>query len=106
MLERGIPLTDYYSILSRAVASLDPNTAQARDQLFERARRMLLTQIQNDRARWTDAQAEAEIANFDAATDRIESEIARRTTQRVDRTLSAASAGRSRRGRGARPLPG
>jgi lipoprotein-anchoring transpeptidase ErfK/SrfK len=80
VLKRGIPLTDYYSILSRAVASLDSNTGQARDQLFERARRMLLTQIQNDRARWTDAQAEAEVANFDAATDRIESEIARRTT--------------------------
>jgi lipoprotein-anchoring transpeptidase ErfK/SrfK len=73
-------LTDYYSILSRAVASLNPNTAQARAALFERARLMLLNQIQNDRARWTDADAEGEIANFDAATDRVEADIARRTT--------------------------
>jgi lipoprotein-anchoring transpeptidase ErfK/SrfK len=80
VLKRSIPLTDYYSILSRAVASLNPNTAQARAALFERARQMLFNQIQNDRARWTNADAEAEIANFDAATDRIESDIARRAT--------------------------
>ena len=73
-------MTDYYSILARAVASLNSNTAQARAALFERARGLLVDRIENERERWTDEAALAEIANFDAATDRIESDIARRTT--------------------------
>ncbi|MPZ37693.1 MAG: L,D-transpeptidase family protein [Rhizobiales bacterium] len=73
-------MTDYYSILSRAVAQLDRNTAQARAALFERARRILVDQIESDRERWTDKAALAEVANFDAATDRIEADVARRMT--------------------------
>jgi len=73
-------LADYYSILSRAVGSLDNNTAQARATLFERARNVLIDRIENDRERWTEEAALAEIAKFDAATDRIEADIARRTT--------------------------
>ncbi len=72
-------LTDYYSILSRAVASLEPNTAPARAVIFERARHMLLDQIRSNPQRWSDAQIEAEIARFDAATDRIESDIRTRS---------------------------
>jgi lipoprotein-anchoring transpeptidase ErfK/SrfK len=73
-------LTDYHSILSRAVASLESNTAQARAALYERARGLLIDRIESDRDRWTEESALAEIAHFDAATDRIESDIARRTT--------------------------
>jgi lipoprotein-anchoring transpeptidase ErfK/SrfK len=78
--QRDHRLPDYYSILSRAVASLNPNTAQARDQLFERARRTLIQTIRDEPDRWTESAAKTEIANFDAATDRIESDIARQTT--------------------------
>jgi lipoprotein-anchoring transpeptidase ErfK/SrfK len=91
-------LTDYYSILSRAVASLDRNTAQARAALFERARGMLIDKIENDRASWTDEAALAEIAAFDAATDRVESKFARRTandsTGRYRQQQPAGRAGR------------
>lgn len=80
MLEGSIPLTDYYAILSRAVAQLSPNTAPARAALFERARGILVHQIENDRERWTDEAALAEVANFDAASDRIEAEFTSRTT--------------------------
>ena len=73
-------MTDYHSILSRAVASLESNTAQARAALYERARGLLIDRIESDRDRWTEESALAEIAHFDAATDRIESDIARRTT--------------------------
>lgn len=75
-------VTDYYSILSRAVASLEPNTAPARAAIFERARHMLLDQIRSNPRRWSDAEIEAEIARFDAATDRIELDI--RTRLRAD----------------------
>jgi lipoprotein-anchoring transpeptidase ErfK/SrfK len=68
-------LPDYYSVLSRAVAALEPNTAQARAQLFRRARQLLLARIRDDASRWTDAEAEAEIASFDAAISRIQAEM-------------------------------
>ncbi|MBX9776992.1 MAG: L,D-transpeptidase [Xanthobacteraceae bacterium] len=71
-------MTDYYSILSRAVASLESNTAQARAELFERARNLLIDRIEREPGRWTNEAALAEVANFDAATDRIEAEAARR----------------------------
>jgi lipoprotein-anchoring transpeptidase ErfK/SrfK len=74
-------LTDYYSILSRAVASLNPDTAQARAELYERARDLLIREIENNRDRWTNEAAVAEVANFDAATDRIEAEAVRRSTR-------------------------
>jgi lipoprotein-anchoring transpeptidase ErfK/SrfK len=72
-------VTDYYSILSRAVASLEPNTAPARAAIFERARHMLLDQIRGNPRRWSNAEIEAEIARFDAATDRIELDIRARS---------------------------
>ena len=88
-------MTDYLSILSRAVNSLEPNTAQARAQLFRRARHMLLERIRDDNSRWTDAEAEAEIASFDAATDRMNPDRTAREEQ-FNRSLSAASSGRPR----------
>ena len=74
-------MTDYFSILSRAVATLDPNTAQARSGLYSRARQMLVDQINNEPALWSDAAAEAELGRFDAATDRIEAGLASRLTR-------------------------
>jgi lipoprotein-anchoring transpeptidase ErfK/SrfK len=71
-------LADYYSILSRAVASLDSNTAQTRAELFERVRNLLIDRIESEPGQWTNEAALAEVANFDAATDRIEAEAARR----------------------------
>ncbi len=89
-------MTDYHAILSRAVASLESNTAQARAALYERARNLLIDNIEKDRDRWTEESALAEVANFDAATDRIESDIVRRTTNN--------SIGRYRQGQAA-PAP-
>ena len=54
-------MTDYYSILSEAVASLKPNTAQTRAALFERARGILINHIKNSADRWNGGKAEAEV---------------------------------------------
>jgi lipoprotein-anchoring transpeptidase ErfK/SrfK len=93
-------LTDYYSILGRAVATLEPNTAQTRAHLFRRARQLLLDRIRDDASRWTDAEAEIEIANFDAATDRIEAEIewaaSRAPPDRARRHWAGATTGMTR----------
>jgi len=71
---RGVPVTDYYSILSRAVAALDPNTARARDALYDRARRVIMDSRQADPAHGTSVQGE--LSSLDAAIDRIEAGIA------------------------------
>jgi lipoprotein-anchoring transpeptidase ErfK/SrfK len=90
-------VADYYSILSRAVAALDNNTAQARAELFGRARHVLIDGIKNERERWTDDAAMAEIAKFDAATDRIESQIARHSTHDSIERHRQPNAGRDER---------
>ncbi len=97
-------MTDYHSILSRAIASLESNTAQARATLYERARGLLIDNIERDRDRWTEESALAEIANFDAATDRIESEIVRRTTNdSIGRYRQSQAAPAPRAGRAPAP---
>jgi len=40
-------IADYYSILARAVAGLDPNSPAARRRLYDRARSALLSEMQN-----------------------------------------------------------
>ena len=77
--QRGaIPVSDYYYyILSEAVASLNPNTAQTRAALFVRARNTLLSQIRDHRPRWTEGGIQAELADFERAIARIELELAR-----------------------------
>src|SRR5215475_5532492 len=45
--EASAPIADYYSILARAVAGLDPNSPAARRRLYDRARSALLSEMQN-----------------------------------------------------------
>jgi lipoprotein-anchoring transpeptidase ErfK/SrfK len=73
-----VQLTDYYSVLLRAIEPLDRSDPRARSELYERARRMLIETIEKDRSRWTRAAAAAELDRFDDAVDRIEAEIAQR----------------------------
>jgi lipoprotein-anchoring transpeptidase ErfK/SrfK len=69
--------TDYYSVLLRAVTALDPNTAEARSSVYDRARRVLIEQLL--RAEGADASASrlhAERSGFEVAVERIEAEFA------------------------------
>jgi len=76
VLEGGVPVTDYYPILMRAVAALDTNTVQTRAVLFARARSMLFDQVRDDRTRWTEAAIKEEFRRFDFVVNRIEVEFA------------------------------
>jgi hypothetical protein len=45
---------DYYSLLARAISALDSNTAEARQALYERARKALVAQLEVRRCADTD----------------------------------------------------
>jgi hypothetical protein len=40
-------MADYYSILAQAVNALDPNTGMARQQLYQRARSAMISELEN-----------------------------------------------------------
>jgi hypothetical protein len=40
-------MADYYSILAKAVNALDPNTGMARQQLYQRARSAMISELEN-----------------------------------------------------------
>jgi len=64
-------MADYYSILAKAVDALDPNTAAARAQLYERARSAMMSKLEGDAAIPKSAVAAARIA-LESAIARVE----------------------------------
>jgi len=68
-------VTDYYSLLLRAVTAPDAGDEQWRHQLYDRARTMLVTQLRNRQPPATAAQITSERLALDAAIARIESEV-------------------------------
>jgi lipoprotein-anchoring transpeptidase ErfK/SrfK len=69
-------VTDYYSLLMRAVTAPDAGDEQWRHQLYDRARQMLVTQLRNRQPPATQSQITTERLALDAAIARIESEVA------------------------------
>jgi lipoprotein-anchoring transpeptidase ErfK/SrfK len=96
-------LTDFYSVLSRAVARLDPNTAQARNGVYDRARRVLIEQLLQTESPQTPASVHAERAAFEAAVERVEADFAPRE-RAFSRTRPAPSWQEDTRGLD--PVPG
>jgi hypothetical protein len=45
--EPSLAMADYYSILAKAVNALDPNTGMARQQLYQRARSAMISELEN-----------------------------------------------------------
>lgn len=88
-------MSDYYSVLSSAVSSLETNTVQSRTLLYDRARQTLINQFRNDSSHWTEERSAAELARFESAVDRIERDIGVRTgavSQPADRMSGRAPA--------------
>jgi lipoprotein-anchoring transpeptidase ErfK/SrfK len=75
--QEGVSSTDYSAVLLRAIAGLDRNTAEARDAVYERARRVLMEQLlRADDVQASASKPHAERAAFEAAVERIETEFA------------------------------
>ncbi len=66
-------MTDYYSILRRAITEHDPHDRAQRGELYARARQTVVEQLQA--AQLPDDKARAEIAALDAAIRRLEAEF-------------------------------
>jgi hypothetical protein len=71
-------MVDYVPLLTRAVATLNPNTAQARHALYDRARRTLIEKLRADDPALAHTDLKAERAALEAAIQNVESDIVRR----------------------------
>jgi lipoprotein-anchoring transpeptidase ErfK/SrfK len=69
-------LVDYYEVLSRAIASLEDNTAEVRRAVYDRARQMLAERLAQTSPPPTPTQLRAEEIAFDDAARRVEAEYA------------------------------
>ena len=75
-------MADYYSILAQAVNALDPNTGMARQQLYQRARAAMISELENVYPPFRRSEiATAEVA-LESAIEKAEVEaVPRRSTR-------------------------
>ena len=69
-------MADYYPLLSKAVAGLDPNTPEARQSIYDRARMALTRQMASMDPPVAQQVIDREITALDAVVQRIEREVA------------------------------
>lgn len=70
-------MVDYFSLLTRAVSALSPNTSEQRRVLYDRARKTLVEKLR-DPASSSHADLRAECAALEAAIQRVERDAVRR----------------------------
>ena len=71
-------MADYYPLISKAVADLDPNAAgESRRVLYERARVALLAQLRNIKPPFTEAEITRERLALEEAVRRVEGEASK-----------------------------
>ena len=70
-------MVDYYAVLQRAVAALDPNTRDARWLLYDRARRTVADRLRSIDPPLSEDEIERSLASVDSAIAQIEYETSR-----------------------------
>jgi hypothetical protein len=81
-------VADYYSLVARAVGALDPTTAEARREVYERARAALLSEIHKSMPAWDRSEIMAEQLFLELAIGEVEAEL--QSLQTGSRRLVAA----------------
>jgi hypothetical protein len=71
-------MVDYVQLISRAVATLDPNTREARQALYQRARQTLLDKLRSVDPTLSHTDLKAERAALESAIQHVERDAARR----------------------------
>ncbi len=74
-------MVDYFPVLDRAVAALDPNTREARRALYDRARRAMLDGLRRSESTLSDADLKAQTQALEAAIHRVEAAALQATGQ-------------------------
>ena len=72
-------MVDYVQLISHAVASLDPNTREARQALYQRARQTLVDKLRSIDPTLSHTDLEAEQAALESAIQQVERDVVRRT---------------------------
>src|SRR5262249_27428351 len=71
-------MVDYVQLVSRAVATLNPNTREARQALYQRARQTLLDKLRSIHPTLSHTDLNAERAALESAIQHVERDAARR----------------------------
>src|ERR1044072_8451793 len=72
-------MADYYPLIARAIAGLDPNApGESRRALYERARTALIAQLRSVQPPLSESEINSERLSLEAAARRVESERAQR----------------------------
>jgi lipoprotein-anchoring transpeptidase ErfK/SrfK len=71
-------MVDYVQLISRAVATLDPNTREARQALYQRARQTLVDKLSSMDPTLSHTDLKAERAALESAIQQVERDAARR----------------------------
>src|SRR6202040_3494020 len=98
-------MADYYPLIARAIAGLDPSApGESRRALYERARAALIAQLRSVQPPLSESEITRERLSLEEAVRKVESEAAQRA-----RDAARAPPGAQRRGAGRRrpaPRPG
>jgi hypothetical protein len=68
-------MPDYYSLVAKAAGALDPNTVEARREVYERARAALLSEVQKLVPTWERSEIMAEQLFLELAIGEVEAEL-------------------------------
>src|SRR6187399_3064891 len=71
-------MVDYVQLISRAVATLNPNTREARQALYQRARQTLVDKLRSIDPTLSHTDLNAERAALESAIQQVERDTARR----------------------------
>jgi hypothetical protein len=95
-------MADYYSILAQAVGVLDPNTADTRGQLYNRARSAMISKLEDAMPPFSGADIAAAKIAFESAVAKVEAEavlryIAASSVREAPASNSDSEGGRAER---------
>jgi hypothetical protein len=97
-------MADYYPLIARAIAGLDPNApGESRRALYERARAALIAQLRSVQPPLSESEITRERLSLEEAVRKVESEAAQRSREAARAPAGAPRPGDALRRAGARP---